>query len=69
MITIMDEQKGTGTLESAEKRAKELNDALGMALVAIDTLIEAKPMIAAKVCGSTTLGNLRVEIRAVLHGR
>ena len=55
--------------KSAEKRVKEVNDALCMALVAIDTLIEAKPMLAANICGTTTLGNVRAEIKAVLHGR
>ena len=54
---------------SAEKRAKELVAALCTALVAIDSIIEARPMLAANMCGTTTLGNVRAEIKAVLHGR
>jgi hypothetical protein len=53
---------------SAEKRAKELGDALCTALVAIDSLIEARPMLAACMCGTTTLGNVRAEIKAVING-
>jgi len=55
--------------EQASLRCAELHSALNSALSAIDALIDEKPMLAAKVCGSTTLGNLRVEIRGVLHGR
>ena len=51
------------------KRTRELVDALKMALVAIDALIEARPILAAKMCGATTLGNVRAEIKAVLNGR
>ena len=54
---------------SAEKRVKDVSGALGIALVAIDSLIEARPMLAAKICGTTTLGNVRAEIKAVLNGR
>lgn len=50
------------------RRTRELGDALKMALVAIDALIEARPILAAKMCGTTTLGNVRAEIKAVLNG-
>jgi len=32
----------------------------------LDTLIEDRPMLAAKRCGTTTIGNLRAEINAVV---
>lgn len=44
-----------------------LRGTLNSALSAIDALIDKKPMLAATVLGSTTLGNLRAEIKAVLH--
>lgn len=55
--------------EENAKRARELVDALKMALAAIDALIETRPIFAAKICGTTTLGNVRAEIKAVLYGR
>jgi len=33
---------------------------------ALDALLKARPMLAATIAGSTTLGNLRVEVGAVL---
>lgn len=54
--------------EANAKRTKELVDALEIAIVAMDSLIEASPMLAAKICGTTTLGNVRAEIKAVLNG-
>ena len=51
------------------RRCIELADSLEAALAAIDALLEDKPMLAAKICGSTTLGNVRAEIWGVLHGR
>lgn len=36
------------------------------ACAAIEALLDEKPMLAAKVCGSTTLGNLRAELRSAL---
>lgn len=55
--------------ESNQKRAAELRGALKNALVAIDALIDDRPILAAKVCGTTTLGNVRAELKAVLYGR
>lgn len=56
-------------MEDCCHRSVELYGALKMAFVAIDALINDKPMLAAKMCGTTTLGNVRAEIKAVLHGR
>lgn len=55
--------------ESNQKRAAKLRGALKNALVAIDALIDDRPILAAKVCGTTTLGNVRAELKAVLYGR
>lgn len=53
----------------AQNRYRELRDALLSAFSALDKLLEDKPLWAAKICGSTTLGNVRAEIWEVLHGR
>ena len=50
-------------------RALRLERALRSALIAIDALIDNKPALAANMCGSTTLGNVRAEIKAVLDER
>ena len=55
--------------KETSRRCVELADSLEAALAAIDALLEDKPMLAAKLCGSTTLGNVRAEIWEVLHGR
>jgi hypothetical protein len=54
-------------MEDCQNRIVELHDALFRAFVAIEALIDDKPMLAAKVCGTTTLGNVRAEIKAVLQ--
>lgn len=33
--------------------------------LAIDALLDQKPMLGAMLCGSTTLGNLRVDLHAI----
>lgn len=53
----------TNTNNTAEN---EIVQALQSAIIAIDVLIAERPMLAVKVCGSTTLGNQRAEIKAVL---
>lgn len=54
-------------IEDCQNRVGELHSALKMAFMAIEALIDDKPMLAAKICGSTTLGNARAEIKAVLN--
>lgn len=54
--------------EAIADRSRELYDALKMAFSVIDSLIVERPIMAAKVCGSTTLGNARAEIKKVLYG-
>ncbi len=44
----------------------ELLDACEAAFNAIEALLKDKPMLAAKVCGSTTLGNHRAEIKQTI---
>jgi hypothetical protein len=50
-------------------RCAELTDSLKATLAAIDVLLDDRPMLAAKLCGSTTLGNVRAGIWGVLYGR
>lgn len=46
--------------------APEMLAELRECAAALDALIEDRPMLAAKLCGSTTLGNRRAEARGVL---
>jgi len=54
--------------EETNRRCVELTDSLKAVLAAIDALLEDKPLLAANLCGSTTLGNVRAELWSVLHG-
>jgi hypothetical protein len=44
----------------------ELHESLELAVRLIDALIEERPMLAAKMVGSTTLGNHRADLKAVV---
>lgn len=71
----LDDYKGPAVLRpdliyaATGLRALRLERALRSALIAIDALIDNKPALAANMCGSTTLGNVRAEIKAVLDER
>lgn len=44
----------------------ELYESLELAVRLIDALIDERPMLAAKMVGSTTLGNHRADLKAVV---
>ena len=46
--------------------APEMLAELRECVAALDALIEDRPMLAAKLCGSTTLGNRRAEARSAI---
>lgn len=47
--------------------APELLAAAREAAAALDALLQQKPMLAATVCGSTTLGNHRAQLHAAIN--
>lgn len=44
-----------------------LRRTLRSVLFALDSLLREKPMLAAKKCGSSTLGNLRAEVKGIIE--
>jgi len=49
-----------------DKPTCELHESLELAVRLLDALIEERPMLAAKMVGSTTLGNHRADLKAVV---
>lgn len=49
-----------------ETPENELLDIAKSAYIAIDVLIKDRPILAAKITGHTTLGNIRAELKAAV---
>lgn len=55
------------TTDEIMQRCRDYRIALGKAVKLIDALIADRPMLAAKMVGTTTLGNHRAELVGILR--
>ena len=49
------------------KTSEEIIKASLAAVTAINILIEERPMLSSKMCGTTTLGNIRSELKSAIR--